>query len=440
MKKKLVLGMLAAAAVMQATSPAMAQFNDNRPGRFPEAPLPPPPPGQSLLEGSLEIQGVSRRSGGEWYRISLRRAVSLERLEITALAMRLKIHDGSLITEDGQRVAIREFRNTAVFGGNARVVSENLNLRSRIVAIDILAESYGGLADLRVTALSNDSRPQLVLGNLEAQRPQRPNRPDHGGNGICSRFADVTFSLQQLDSELSEWSRRKGAATYGTTEYVMADRELLNTSKRMVQIARSNDAKATRLEKLEVLAALFFQKMGRETYGTTQYQAYSEVGSAIFGAMGSGLQMFIECEIRTTAQLLARGDEFIEKMNRYTYGTVPYDSYSKLAQQIFAAAPNYYQQEVLRLDKNFMLINDELDAFHKKMNSYTYGTIGYGAYDALVNKGAGLSQASLRRLVLHMNSLQRFDLVKHFDNRKNAFTYGTVLYGHYVELKEIAAR
>ena len=175
MKKKLILGMLAAAAVLQAAHPAMAQHNDNRPGRYPEAPpMPPPPPGQYLQEGTLEIQGVTRRSGGEWYRISLRRAVSLERIEVAALAMRLKIHDASVITEDGQRVSIREFRNTAVFGVGSRAVSENLNLRSRIVAIDILAESYGGYADIRVTALSTDSRPQLVLGNV----PQQP-----GGNG-----------------------------------------------------------------------------------------------------------------------------------------------------------------------------------------------------------------------------------------------------------------
>ncbi|WP_374028050.1 beta-sandwich domain-containing protein [Bdellovibrio bacteriovorus] len=454
MKKKLIVGMLAAAAVMQATSPAMAEYSERRPAPYPEAPpMPPPPPGQYLQEGSLEIQGVTRRTGGEWYRISLRRAVSLERIEVAALAMRLKIHDASVITEDGRRVSIREFRNTAVFGVGSRAVSENLNLRSRIVAIDILAESYGGYADVRVTALSTDSRPQLVLGNL----PQQPggngngghngghngggNNGGHGGgNYACARRADVTRSLEQQDVEMDAWSRRKNAASYNSVEYNMADRELKATAARMVQIAKSNEAKETKMEKLEVLGALYFQKMNQQSYNSTQYNAYSEVGRAIFSAMENGLKLALDCDIRTTVQLLARGDEYVGKMNTYSYNSVPYNAYSRMAQQVYAAAPNFYEQEVRRLDKTFMKIDEELDENHRKMNSYSYNSVGYNSYAAIIRKGVELSQGSLRRLVPHMGSLQRFDLVKHFDGRKNAYSYNSLLYNHFAAMKEIAAR
>lgn len=450
MKNKLILGMLAAAAVMQTVNPAFAQdVNFNRPAPYPQAPpMPPPPPGQYLQEGTLEIQGISRRSGGEWYRISLRRAVSLERVEVAALAMRLKIHDASLITEGGQRVSIREFRNTAVFGVGSRAVSENLNLRQRIVAIDILAESYGGFADVRVTALSTDDRPQLVLGNLQSGGGNHGG--NHGGGGhqgghngggsVCNRRTDVTSSLARLDSEMDIWSSRKNSASYNSVEYNMADRELKATAARMVEIANSRQAKETRMESLEVLGALYFKKMNQQSYNSTQYNAYSEVGRAIFGAMSSGLKLALDCDIRTTTQLLARGDEYVGKMNTYSYNSVPYNAYSTMAQQVFAAAPNYYEQEVRRLDKTFMTIDDEMEANFKKMNSYSYNSVGYNSYAALMRKGVELSQANLRRLVVHMSSIQRYDLVKHFESRKNQHSYNSIAYNHYAAMKEIAAR
>lgn len=137
-----------------------------RPPRYPEVPdrpvPPPPPPTQSRYEGTVQISQITRRTGGEWVRVTLSNPVSLERIEVRALSAGLKIHEASLYTASGNRIQIRELTGTPTFYAGDTAVSENLNLgRERVQVIDIRAESMGGYADVLVKAISNENYPSL---------------------------------------------------------------------------------------------------------------------------------------------------------------------------------------------------------------------------------------------------------------------------------------
>ncbi|WP_413613197.1 beta-sandwich domain-containing protein [Bdellovibrio sp. HCB-110] len=138
----------------------------SRPPRYPEVPprpnLPPPPPAQSRYEGTANISQITRRSGGEWIRINVNNAVSLERLEVRALSAGVKIHEAIVHTGSGDQIRVRELSPTPTFYAGDTAVSENLNLgRERVQAIDIRAESMGGNADVLVRAISNSGYPSL---------------------------------------------------------------------------------------------------------------------------------------------------------------------------------------------------------------------------------------------------------------------------------------
>ncbi|WP_413944225.1 beta-sandwich domain-containing protein [Bdellovibrio sp. HCB-162] len=182
--------------------------------------LPPPPaPVQSLREGSVAINTVTRQSGGQWYRVLVTEPLTLDRVEVAATAVRVKIHEGSVVTQRGQRISIREFQNTPVFDAGSRAVSENLNVRERIVAIDLRMESYGGYAAVEVKALSNEGRPRLALENNEPVRPQ-PQPPVYDNRslkGYCSdddhqqfyaakNFAYASDGLNLTDSGATQWA------------------------------------------------------------------------------------------------------------------------------------------------------------------------------------------------------------------------------------------
>ncbi|WP_415062800.1 beta-sandwich domain-containing protein [Bdellovibrio sp.] len=399
---------------------------ESRPPRYPENPQlpPPPPPVQSLQEGTLQINGISRRGGGEWYRINLQTPVTLERVEVAALAAQLKIHEASVITTSRQRIQIREFQNTSVFGAGSRAVSENLNLREAIVALDIRAESYGAFADIRVSAFSNQSRPLLLLDNA-------------GNGGECSRRGDVSYELNRLDADMEQWSRRKNNSNYNSPEYNMAERELKAVAARMVEIGKSREAQDTSLAKLEELGTQYFRKMNNFTYNSTQYNAYSEIGKAMFGAMDRALDDSFVCDVQASEQLTLLGESYISKMNNHSYNSVPYNSFRGLAAKIFTKAPQFFEQEVLLRGKSFREIDVDMESFASKQGKHSYNSIPYNGFGDLVTKAALLSENNLRQIVFRMGANERFELARYFEQRRNSFSYGSVVYKHYTTMKDI---
>lgn len=450
MKTKLILGMLIATATVQASVPALAQ-QEGRPGRYPQAPMPPPPPGQGsyLQEGRVEIQSVTRSSGGAWYRVSLRRALRLERVEVTVLSQRLKLHEAILHTADGQRISVREFQNVNVLGAGSRAVSEILNTRSGIVAIDLRAESYGGFADISVSALSSEDRPQLVVGDLAPQMPSQPGYPGsgnpghgggngHGGNG-CYNRSDVTRSLERMGHEVEDWAARMARSTYASVEYNMASQQLQQVSARMMSLAQSREAQESSLTRMDALVEVFLKKINTYSYASLPYNAFSQVSTAMFNSMVAGLNNAFQCEVRTTDELLRFGEDFLEKMKKSTYASTSYNGYSRLAQSLYEKAPRMYEQESNRNGKLFRQMDLDMEMFDKKMNTYPYASLGYNSYSALVQKAAGMSEAQFRQVVRRFSANERFELVRYFETRRNAYTYASVIYNHYHKMMQIAA-
>ncbi|MGZ3773450.1 MAG: beta-sandwich domain-containing protein [Pseudobdellovibrionaceae bacterium] len=180
MKKKLVLGMVIAAGVLQAAMPAYADRSyrgsyDNY-GHLHED------RGyieNSAYEGNMQISYVSRRAGGEWYRVTLAVPVALDHLEVQSLNSGVKIHEALVITENGNQIGVREFQETPVFYSGSRAVSENLNY-GRVVEIDLRMESYGGGGDVLLKAVSLVDRPQLSYGSVQpAPSPVQPPPPPY---------------------------------------------------------------------------------------------------------------------------------------------------------------------------------------------------------------------------------------------------------------------
>ncbi|AFY00690.1 beta-sandwich domain-containing protein [Bdellovibrio bacteriovorus] len=137
-----------------------------RPTPAPTRPTPPPAPGGQYghgYEGTAQISQITRRTGGEWFRVTLRYPIALDRIEIRGLAAGVKIHDTTVYTESNRRIQVRELTNTGTVYAGDTAISENLNLRERVQVIDIRAESMGGVADVLVKAISSEDRPSLTV-------------------------------------------------------------------------------------------------------------------------------------------------------------------------------------------------------------------------------------------------------------------------------------
>ncbi|WP_291515531.1 beta-sandwich domain-containing protein [Bdellovibrio sp. ArHS] len=201
--------------------------DNSRPPRFPDRPQRPerppmPPPVQSLREGTAMIDNITRRTGGEWYRLLLRQPLRLERLELIVWSQRLKVHEASVVTQSSARIPVQQLTNGPVLNAGSSVISENLNIREAIVAIDLRLESYGGVSAAIVKALSLDGYPELQLNMPRPPAPPvQPGRPpvDDGRSlkGFCAdqdhqqfyaakNFAYATNGLDMTESAATQWA------------------------------------------------------------------------------------------------------------------------------------------------------------------------------------------------------------------------------------------
>lgn len=444
MKKQFILGMVAITA-LQVAGPAFAQ---NRGG----APLPPPPPSsvrERHQEGSVELQKITRASQGQWYRVSLRNRVRLDRVEIAVLSQRLKIHEANVITASGSRIDIRELNNTPVLSSGARIISENLNIREDILTIDIRAESHGGFADARVSAYSSDERPQLVVGDVAPSRPSQPSRPDrpsHPGrpdnnrpDRYCQNTQDIVYELDRLGGDLETWIQRTNSSVYGSTQYNMSSREAQAVADRMVALANNNRVKNISLATLEEMAQKALKAQNKATYGTLGYNTQASVATALFTALAGALDVAITCEINTAQELIQIAESYIKKASASTYGTLAYNSYSNVGTKAFSLVPKFYEQEVSRRRLTFVDMDKDAEQFYSKMSSYTYGTLGYNSFSAISQKAAEMAEVSLRNSLSYLGANERFELVRAYETKRNRFTYGTLMYNHFDSMVSILA-
>ncbi|WP_374078524.1 beta-sandwich domain-containing protein [Bdellovibrio bacteriovorus] len=129
---------------------------------------------QTQFAGSVAINAMSRKSGGTLYKVELKQALSLVRLDVRVIKNQLKILQTTLVTDGGQKVDVRQLKNTGVIGTDSVTSSENLNQSDRVVSIEILAESFGGEADIMVTAVADREVPKMTV---KVDRPVAPPAP-----------------------------------------------------------------------------------------------------------------------------------------------------------------------------------------------------------------------------------------------------------------------
>lgn len=453
MKNKFVLGMIAV-AVIQSALPAEAQYRgqgrnkDHGYGRGdgPGRPAPYPGQGQRLESGSVEVSQISRSSGGAWYRVNLRRSLRLERIDISVLNQRLKIHEVSVITDRRERIQLKELTNSPVVGTGSVLSSNYLNVREEIIAIDIRAESYGGVASMLVTALSNQDRPSLELEQRLPEPPSRPvpgpgrpnpGYPDNGYNN-CGRN-DITNDVNYHIADLEAWISRYNNSYSGTPEKSMAQRYIDETAKRIQDIARSESARTTTINNLEALASRSYSKMSAQYSGTAGYNAWASIATALFSTMATAVDTALDCNVKNTTELLSLAKQMDSKRQSQYSGTISYNGYDRVVSKLFAAASAYYENEVRRFNKDFNIINQELEKYDSARQSLYSGTTAYNGYQTLIQKAASLAQADLRNNLYRLRPNDRYDLLKKFESRRNSFYSGTVVYNHYQAMMNIVS-
>lgn len=143
------------------------RWDNNRPGRRDDRrdDFRPSPPARGGSD-TTEVRGVTRRGGGEWIRLSLRRPEDVSSVELRVRGAELLVYRAIAYTTSGREIEVyvRDSR-LSPFGPRSAGV---LDVRSReeITAIDINVESMGGYADVEFTVFSDNGRPRVDASRL----------------------------------------------------------------------------------------------------------------------------------------------------------------------------------------------------------------------------------------------------------------------------------
>ncbi|MBS1972456.1 MAG: beta-sandwich domain-containing protein [Bdellovibrionales bacterium] len=143
-------------------------------------------PSLAALEGSARINQVTRKSGGQLYRAYLASPISLSRVSIDVLSAKAKIHDAAIVTASMASIPLYNLQETAVIPAGKSAVSEYINRNDLIIAVDVQAESFGAVADLRLRVASEDGAPKISAvipqdssGSLNPAPPSSPQPPPY---------------------------------------------------------------------------------------------------------------------------------------------------------------------------------------------------------------------------------------------------------------------
>lgn len=421
MKKQVLLGALVASTVLHGYQ-ASAQ-DAGRPGRYPENPgqsLPAPPaPVQSRFQSSVGINDVSRKAGGTWYRVSLRENAILDSIEIRAVTSKLKIHQASLILSNGQRISVREFANTPVFGNGDIAVSESFNSAGPAIAVDLLLESYGGGTNISVTAKSSVNRVALSVAEQK----------DNGGVGAgsCSYNQDVTGTLSSISAELDKWSTRKSSYYSSSPEYALANEQIKIQAARLRLAAGSEEAKRTRVDVLTTLAESYTAKVGNYYSSSVEYSAYNDAAVELFNSLSAAVDRKLACGL-SLKETLKLAEGFTAKVANYYSSSIGYAGFNNAAKRAYAAADVALVREAREKNMNYNELTQLMETMNQASSSYYSSSDAYKAYVSLAQKAGNMAIEDLRGCVGRLSADARFNAMVYLRGKQSSYYSSSIPY------------
>ncbi len=110
-------------------------------------------------EASVVFKDVTRKTNGEWLRVTLTNPMVVSQLHIYVLKSSVEIHEAYVHTANGEKYPIYGLDNTGSVDSDLQADLDHNG--DRIVAIDIRAESMGAKATLKVSVKTENGMPTL---------------------------------------------------------------------------------------------------------------------------------------------------------------------------------------------------------------------------------------------------------------------------------------
>lgn len=432
--RRYVMTVLAALTMMQ--SAAHAEIISDLPnpgdigGESSSGPVMPPLPEvrpeqpatttQSERVGSVVIDSMSRKSGGELYRVQLGQATVLSRLEITILKSRLKISKVDVITERGQKIAVRELTNLNVENAGAKLSSGNLNISDKIVSIEITGESYSAEADIRISALSVYSTPQLLYRRVVTPPPAPVNScsSDTSGDALIKSKLDM----------VTTWGQRMDQAASGSTTERFAATELERYVQDVLSTLNSSAVNRMSEEYMKQLFDFYHRKYNAAPSGSRPEAIYIKLRDAFGRAHSAVVEKKLNCLVAknqgSSTELMKLLEQFAALYQAARSGSAEEAHYLRMVNQVKGKIMPAFKRE---LDEkyNFRTLEKEYQEHYAKYQRVPSGHLLESFYLEMSRETRKRALEIMRLQSRRMSAEERFAMIQKYDEQYRRSSFGS---------------
>lgn len=358
---------------------------------------------QSAYEGVGRIGEISRKAGGELYKLDLTKAVPLTQLRAKPEVGHVKLLSVTLVTEKKERIPVKALSNVIVANTDPALLSENFSSDVGIITVEVKAEALWDKAILDINAISNKEMPQLAL-----RKPP-----------LCDRKTD-TLIKEKLDI-VQVWAARAEGSPQGSIQEKYATQEFNRYVNEFIATLKGENISSISLEYTLALLNFFTERHNASRAGSAGEQAYKTMATSTFEVFYALLQKESDqsCYVFSSEALINISLDFQKRYEANKPDSGARKLYEMMISRIGKFIPTQYRQEITEKNYGFRQADSEGHKYFKLFKGSKADSFLKAPYQEMSANAYAIAEQGLIREAQQMDSDKRYELIVEYQAKYN---------------------
>nr|WP_295901997.1 beta-sandwich domain-containing protein [uncultured Bdellovibrio sp.] len=358
---------------------------------------------QPPYEGVGRIADITRKAGGDLYRLDLAKPVPLTQIKAKPSVGRVKLVSVTLVTDKKERIPVKTLSNVIVANTDPALISENITGDAGIATIEVQAEAMWGAAGLDVSAISNKEAPQLAL-----REPMS-----------CDKKMDAALK-EKLDT-VQVWAGRAEGSAQGSIQEKYATKEFNRYVNEFIAALRDSKASYLSTEYTLTLLNFFTERHNASRAGSAAEQAYKNMATETFEVFLASLEneKDQECRAMSSEGLTNIALDFQKKYDASKPDSRARKIYEMMISRIGKFIPTQYRKELAAKNYNFRQADAEGYKYYKLFTTSKPDSFLKPTHQEMSMNAYAVAEQALTREVQQMDSEKRYQLIVEYQAKYN---------------------
>ncbi|WP_413581014.1 beta-sandwich domain-containing protein [Bdellovibrio sp. HCB288] len=357
---------------------------------------------QNQYEASARVDSVSRKNGGQLYRLDLAKPIPLTQIKAKPKAGKVKVIGVNLVTDKGERVIVKAFNNVTIADSDSVLASEILSLNENIASIEIQAEAMGGNANLDITAVSGQEAPKF--GSREQENS-------------CNKKFDSVLK-EKLDT-VQTWAGRAESSTQGSWQEKYAKKEFNKYVAEFVATLKADKNQFASPDYMLTLVNFFVDRHNASRPESAADVGYKTMAVETFDTFLTAIQSDQACRPVTSDSLIKISLDFQKRQDANKPDSRARKLYDVAIGKIGKLIPGHYRKEIAAKNLNFRQADTEGYRNYKLFVASKPESLMKNVYQEMAANAYSIAEQQLMVEVKSLNNEQTYQLIVEYQTKYN---------------------